>query len=39
MSKILFGIVVPGLVFVFSFLVTYLLYRHFSISHEEHEGN
>ncbi len=30
MSKIIFGIVVPGVVFAFSFLVTYLLYRHFA---------
>jgi hypothetical protein len=30
MSKIIFGIVVPAVVFVFSFLVTYLLYRHFA---------
>ena len=30
MSKILFGIVVPAAVFIFSFAMTYLLYRHFS---------
>jgi hypothetical protein len=30
MSKIIFGIVVPAMVFAFSFLVTYLLYRHFA---------
>ncbi len=30
MSKILFGIVIPAAVFIFSFTMTYLLYRHFS---------
>lgn len=30
MSKIVFGIIIPAVVFVFSFLVTYLLYRHFA---------
>ncbi len=30
MSKILFGIVIPAAVFIFSFIMTYLLYRHFS---------
>lgn len=30
MTKILFGILIPAVVFVFSFFVTYLLYRHFS---------
>jgi len=30
MIDILFGIVVPATVFAFSFLVTYLLFRHFS---------
>ncbi len=30
MSKIIFGIVVPGVVFICSFTITYLLYRHFS---------
>lgn len=30
MSDTLLGIVVPGLVFGFSFLVTWLLYRHFA---------
>ena len=30
MSDILFGIVIPAVVFIFSFTMTYLLYRHFS---------
>ncbi len=30
MNKILFGIVIPAAVFIFSFVMTYLLYRHFS---------
>ena len=30
MSGIVFGIVVPGVVFVFSLYVTHLLYRHFT---------
>lgn len=28
--EVLFGIIVPGIVFLFSFAVTYWLYRHFS---------
>jgi len=30
MNNLFFGIAIPALVFVFSFVVTYLLYRHFS---------
>lgn len=30
MSNVLFGIIVPGLVFALSFFLTNLLYRHFS---------
>jgi hypothetical protein len=30
MNKILFGILIPAAVFTFSFIMTYLLYRHFS---------
>jgi hypothetical protein len=30
MSNILFGIIVPGLVFAFAYFMTELLYRHFS---------
>jgi hypothetical protein len=30
MSNILFGFIVPGLVFLLSFFLTDLLYRHFS---------
>lgn len=30
MIKIVFGILIPAAVFIFSFIVTYLLYRHFS---------
>lgn len=30
MTKILFGILIPAAVFLFSFTVTLLLYRHFS---------
>jgi hypothetical protein len=30
MTDLLFGIIVPALVFIFSFAMTYLLYRHFS---------
>ncbi len=30
MIKIIFGIIVPGVVFLFSFIMTYMLYRHFS---------
>lgn len=26
----LWGIIIPALIFIFSFIVTYLLYRHFS---------
>ena len=30
MNDIIFGIVIPGVVFVFSFVTTWLLYRHFA---------
>ena len=30
MGHVLFGIIVPGLVFAFAYLMTELLYRHFS---------
>jgi hypothetical protein len=30
MTKILFGILIPAAVFLVSFFVTFLLYRHFS---------
>ncbi len=30
MSNIIFGIVVPAVVFIISFAATYLLYRHFA---------
>lgn len=30
MSKIIFGIIIPAAVFIFSFTMTYLLYRHFA---------
>ncbi|MCI0470936.1 MAG: hypothetical protein L0Y73_04700, partial [Candidatus Aminicenantes bacterium] len=30
MNKIIFGIVIPALVFIFSFVITWLLYRHFA---------
>lgn len=30
MTDILFGIVIPAVVFIFSFTMTYLMYRHFS---------
>jgi hypothetical protein len=30
MTDIIFGIVIPAAVFLFSFGMTYLLYRHFS---------
>lgn len=30
MSDIIFGIVIPAIVFVFSFAMTWLLYRHFA---------
>lgn len=30
MSNLLFGIIVPGAVFVLSFILTDMLYRHFS---------
>lgn len=30
MTDIIFGIVVPAVVFIFSFTMTYLLYKHFS---------
>gem|GEM_PF-1685454 len=30
MSKLLFGIIIPGTVFGISFAVTYALFRHFS---------
>jgi len=33
MIELLFGIAVPAVVFLFSFWVTYLLYRHFSKKH------
>lgn len=29
-SDVIFGIIVPAAVFLFSFTMTYLLYRHFS---------
>jgi uncharacterized protein (UPF0333 family) len=30
MSNIIFGILVPAVVFIFSFAMTYFLYRHFA---------
>lgn len=30
MSGFVFGVVVPGVVFVFSLIITHLLYRHFT---------
>ncbi len=38
MNNILLGIVVPGSVFLFSFVVTYMLYRHFSKSLPDNES-
>jgi hypothetical protein len=35
MIDVIFGIIVPGTVFAFSFVVTYLLFRHFS----RHQGD
>jgi len=37
MNKILFGIVIPAAVFLFSFGMTYLMYRHFSKPPEKEE--
>lgn len=39
-NDILFGIIVPAAVFIFSFSMTYLLYRHFSrgTDKEENQG-
>ncbi len=30
MNDIIFGIIIPAAVFIFSFAMTYLLYRHFA---------
>jgi len=30
MTNIIFGIIIPAVVFIFSFATTYLLYRHFA---------
>lgn len=30
MTDILFGVVIPALVFVFSYVMTHLLYKHFA---------
>ena len=35
MSNLLLGIIVPGLVFILSFFLTDLLYRHFSRKSDE----
>ena len=37
MSKLLFGVLVPAVVFIFSLVVTDLLYRHFSRQIDETE--
>lgn len=37
MNNILLGIVIPGSVFLFSFVVTYMLYRHFSKTMGDHQ--
>jgi len=34
MTKIIFGIILPGVVFIFAFSMTYLLYRHFARKQE-----
>ncbi len=35
MTKILFGVVIPALVFIFSYVMTHLLYRHFAKQADE----
>jgi hypothetical protein len=36
-SDTLFGIIIPAAVFIFSFSMTYLLYRHFSKGEKKNE--
>ncbi len=38
MNKIIFGIIIPAAVFIFSFVMTYLLYRHFA-AHTDNKDN
>jgi len=36
-STIIFGILIPSAVFIFSFVITYALYVHFSKQHSQHK--